>query len=262
MKKFYTLFTCSLFTAFLMAQNPVPNPGFESWIGPQPENWFNSTAITQSTDKHSGTYAAKGEKTNGGSDPQLSAGSGNGFSVNSRYTYINFYYKFNKVGNESIEVSLYMDNPSFTIGQASATISTATSVYKAFSAQISYTGSGNPTDCTVDILINNAPVGSYFIIDDVSLSTSPLGVEEVQKDVPVLDVYPNPASSFLKINFPGGFQTENATIDITNILGQQLKQAPLSALSSIDISDLANGNYIVALKSDEMILTRKIQVVK
>ena len=59
MKKLYSFIPALFFAFLVMAQNPVPNPSFETWNGTDPVSWSNSSDLTQSTDAHTGTYAAK-----------------------------------------------------------------------------------------------------------------------------------------------------------------------------------------------------------
>ena len=260
MKKIYTLIPAILFALIIQAQNPITNSSFETWSnGVYPDGCSNSSNLTKSTTAHTGQFAAKGEKLSGGGSPQLSIGGGNGFPVSVHYTYLNFYYIFNKVGTEAISVTLYLDNDNtaVTVGGASPTISTASSTYQAFSVPISYTGTG-ATSGTLDIVLQNNTVGSYFIIDDISLSTSPLAVEEIEKESSTLHVYPNPALNTVQIHLDA-VNGKATTILLTDITGKTIRE--LNATSNnitVDISDLPSGNYIVAVKNDEMIQTKRL----
>lgn len=66
MKKLFTLAIIGFLTMQLaIGQNPIPNPGFESWSGNTPSGWSTLSMIIplskieKTTDKHSGEYAVK-----------------------------------------------------------------------------------------------------------------------------------------------------------------------------------------------------------
>src|SRR4051812_37833623 len=221
MKKLSAVLFAMIVLLCAKAQNPIPNPSFETWTNPAyPDGSQYSSNITKSTTAHSGQFAVKGEKLSGGGDPQLSIGGGNGFPVSVHYTYLNFYYIFNKAGSDAISVSLFLDNDNTgaTVGSASPTITTASATYRAYSVAISYTGSG-ATTATLDILLQNNTVGSYFIIDDISLSTTPLAIEEIEKESSTLHVFPNPATNAVHIRFEE-LKGATAAIQITDVTGR------------------------------------------
>lgn len=257
MKKFYVTLLTFAFVGCAFAQN-IPNSSFETWSGGDATGWTNSDYVTQSTDAHTGTYAARAEYTGSGS-PTLSVGSGNGTPTTTRWGYLNFYYKFNKTGNANITVSLYMDNPNFTIGQAATTISTGSSTYKAISIPISYNLSGNPTLCTIDMFLNGSSQGSYFIVDDVTFSATPLALNDAGQYIP-FSVFPNPAQSWIKINLEKTADV-NTTLQLLDVTGRELKLETLTGeVTLLDVSDLPQGLYYVAIKHNGAIETKKIVI--
>ncbi len=260
MQKIYYFIMALILTSGLYAQNPVPNPGFETWTGTDPDGWSNSEYITKSTDAHTGSNAAKGAFTGTGI-PMLSVGAGNGFSTNTRWAYLNFYYKFVKTGSATISVSSYFDNPNYTIGQALRTISNASSGYTAVSIPVSYNLSGNPTDCTIGISLQNGSTGSYFIVDDVSLTAVPLFVETIEKESSLLHVYPNPATNTVAVDFETAAIKGTTLIKFTDLTGRIIKElAPASNHVLVDVSDIHAGNYLVVLKNDGMIKTKRLVI--
>ncbi|RMB58004.1 T9SS C-terminal target domain-containing protein [Dokdonia sinensis] len=80
---------------------------------------------------------------------------------------------------------------------------------------------------------------AYFFIDDV-LSIADFRIHSDIK------LYPNPTSNFLTINLPENIILKK--ILIVDMLGKQMLS---SAKSSIDISDLSSGNYIVQLTTNK-----------
>jgi hypothetical protein len=75
-----------------------------------------------------------------------------------------------------------------------------------------------------------------------------------------INIYPNPTSEILNINF---LQTQrrNTEVVITNLLGEQVKEARNKSQEErveMDVSNLPNGIYFVSVKTTEGIFTKKI----
>jgi hypothetical protein len=81
-------------------------------------------------------------------------------------------------------------------------------------------------------------------------ATSLLGNAEVTMTKPALKLYPNPASDTLGISL--GQELTNATVTITDMTGKVvLKKSNISdSQIDLDISSIANGNYIVKVVAD------------
>jgi uncharacterized repeat protein (TIGR03803 family) len=73
-------------------------------------------------------------------------------------------------------------------------------------------------------------------------------IEQIENVHPLL-LYPNPASTQIIIQIPGGYNYgAYATLAITNTLGQLISKQPVKqALISFDVSNLANGIYYMNL---------------
>jgi subtilisin family serine protease len=69
-------------------------------------------------------------------------------------------------------------------------------------------------------------------------------------------VYPNPASTYLKVDFPAGFNT--ATLTIYNNLGQLIKQQNIEIDSFVNLEDLVQGIYYYTVKSRDFLQTGKL----
>src|ERR1700752_3656649 len=101
MKQIYLALSFSILYFFAHAQNPIPNPGFETnWSNGKPNGWGDSRDITQVTPGHSGTYAAKGEKSASTYPALISTTSGTGgITISQDFQYFNLYYQFNSVSS-------------------------------------------------------------------------------------------------------------------------------------------------------------------
>jgi hypothetical protein len=87
---------------------------------------------------------------------------------------------------------------------------------------------------------------------------------EVNVDIYTIDglnevnVYPNPVNSELHIT-----NIENAKVNIYNIVGALVKTVEKgTSMTTIDMSALAEGTYIVKIFSENTVISRKINVVK
>ena len=86
-------------------------------------------------------------------------------------------------------------------------------------------------------------------------ASSSTGIEKVEKNK--LKVYPNPASSYIKID-----NIENTVVNIYSISGALCKSEYISTNRSIDISDLPNGIYQIKANIDDKIYSQTINIVK
>lgn len=115
---------------------------------------------------------------------------------------------------------------------------------------------------------------SYYYIDDVCVSLNPtdcgidttgmyLGVEGEEKEVAKIEVFPNPAKDYLRLNYTIG-DNSNLSSALENMLGQRI--LPSAAISSwgadnVNISGVANGVYLLKVMQHESIVdTRKIVI--
>lgn len=81
-------------------------------------------------------------------------------------------------------------------------------------------------------------------------------LEDELKNNIIIDLFPNPISDNLNINFNN--LPNNTTISITNLLGQSLRSISINELNNnINISDLENGIYNVNIYSDGTLINSK-----
>ena len=72
-------------------------------------------------------------------------------------------------------------------------------------------------------------------------------LEEAQAERMDLKIYPNPTKDFLQLeNLPF---SANTSIEIFDMMGRLVKQT--SYLSPVSISDLAKGNYLLKVHTEE-----------
>ena len=99
----------------------------------------------------------------------------------------------------------------------------------------------------------------YYGNDDIALrfyAGEGLGV--AQNIAENIQMFPNPTNGI--VNFTN---VENATIEIYNLMGQVVaSMSNASENASIDLSGVANGNYVVRIVKDGAIATSKLNIVK
>ena len=102
-------------------------------------------------------------------------------------------------------------------------------------------------------------IGGDNFVFDYTLSTNQYIVENS------LSIFPNPVSSSATINFDLVNQVD-AIINVTNIVGQKVYSKDLGRLMSgahteqIDMSSLGNGLYLVQIRLNDEVVTKKITV--
>jgi len=87
-----------------------------------------------------------------------------------------------------------------------------------------------------------------FVNVDLSTSTANIEAHDIQ-------IYPNPASSYLKVELPDGLH--NGDFQIKSIDGLNIKTGILHDKMNIDISDLSKGIYILNLRKDSINVSKK-----
>ena len=286
MKKIFTLVSClfltGMFTVNIQAQT-IPNNGFESWSGTNiATSWkSNNTAtvffLRQSTDKHSGTYAAQILTLANGSAGNLSGiltlGTVNfttpqtvtgGIPISSKPTDLHGYYKYTAgsgADNASITVTMtkWLGSSHITLASASftTTLGTSTTTYTLFTIPITYSPNTIIPD-TFNITCKSsqttAVIGSILLVDDLAFTTS-TGIDEPINFEP--SMFPNPANDKLFLNLSG----EDYNITITNMIGQPVVSASTKKKSYIvETSQLPVGLYIVNFESKSHHFTKKLLV--
>jgi len=101
-------------------------------------------------------------------------------------------------------------------------------------------------DINGELYVSNLS-GSVFKISDALLSID----ENTQNTI---SIYPNPANTVLNIDFFGTAITNSTTINIFDIQGKLIKSIlkdNIDTFTSINISDLKSGFYILKVKSED-----------
>lgn len=290
MKKFLRLALSCLLPALAFAQNPVPNPGFETWSGGQPTGWYVNNLPggpptgTQSNDARSGTSAFKGEVVNffgAALAPAFFAGSLSNqfFPITQRYARLTGYYKFSSAGPDTFSLGVSIcDANTNAFGGGGIKISAPASSYTRFEIVIRYdSGSFTPAFASITGSIggannNPATIGTFILLDDLELSGVATGVaENISANQPATITlhqnYPNPfnPSTTFAFSLPEASHVELA---IFNALGQEVARLVDQRLPAGDhrwqweAGALPAGLYVYRLRTSERVLTKKLLLIK
>ena len=121
---------------------------------------------------------------------------------------------------------------------------------------------GNTTTVNAETEINPSAVAQLGNIDmPASKTTAPGGVNELQADNS-LKLYPNPTSGNLNIQWENQ-ATGNATVSVSDIIGHEVYNTTItlgseSGNTSIDLSNLKSGIYILSIKSEVNSFTSRL----
>lgn len=184
-----TALACVVLSAPLQAQNPILNPGFEIWSGDELVDWGTTNdaapgSVTQSSDAHSGSSAARGNVLEVFPGyrigPWIQAGDmGMGFATQTRWGALEGYYKFNAVGGDHIIVFVALFTDTLAVGVGSVLIDASASSYQLFSVPIFYADSTTTPDSAYAYAMlmganteQGPDTASYFLFDDWSMTMS------------------------------------------------------------------------------------------
>ncbi|MDR1878938.1 MAG: T9SS type A sorting domain-containing protein [Bacteroidales bacterium] len=99
---------------------------------------------------------------------------------------------------------------------------------------------------------------SYCAIFDVRNIENPDNSISEASILGAMEIYPNPVNDQLKIRNAA----EAVSVEIYSITGQLVKTTEVVGDADIDMSNVANGVYVVKMRNGKQIRTEKIQVVK
>ena len=278
-------FLAFVVTLSVPAVGQVLNGGFESWTAGTPDNWFTNSAaglyttISQTTDSHSGSYAAKGSVATFNSTPippLLFAGTAEqGFSVSARNSSVTGYYKFTPSGGDSLYVVVLMSKAGSTIGDGLLSTGATVSSYTAFTVPISYVTNDVPDKVTIEFEIapaNGSTVhsGSVFEVDDVALGAATSvgeGPSQTPATYSLAQNYPNPFNPSTTISFSVP-KASFVTLKIYDILGNEVstlvnrEMGPGSYTETWNAQSFPSGIYFYRLFAGPFSDTKRLVLMK
>lgn len=108
-----------------------------------------------------------------------------------------------------------------------------------------------------EVMLMFIPISNYgnnLYVDNIKIQTINVGIDEVNAENS-FSIFPNPATSFILIQSQNFF----SEVSIINILGEKVFSKTCALKSEvIDVTALQNGIYLVQLKINDQMSTRKI----
>jgi hypothetical protein len=323
MKRFFTLVLLAVALNSAYSQSNIPNGDFENWynvvlsatlnydeLGTGPtDNWIstlNSLAavpptaggpgpvtVFKTTDKYSGTYAAKAVSANFPLGPVSIFIPGMiGTAVmdmvgvkallgrpcaDCKPLHLKGYYKFEPVNNDSCAAVILLSRWNATakkrdtVGYGRWVQKSPVTHYTEFDVPVNYTGTGAVDTITI-LVVSSAnfdvvsfvgsqgEVGNTMYVDALSLEYS-AGIEQALMPEVGVSLFPNPASDVLNIRLSK--EIRHGSFDIYNGSGKLMGSFNASSLeSTIPVYSLVNGTYYFRLKEEGKLLNTGSFVIK
>ncbi len=165
--------------------------------------------------------------------------------------------------NINFETSIYLDE--FDPESVSKDIYVGIACYKNGLENLYLGGSNDMPNkgwiCRYDL--DGQGMGGINVTNDAAAPAIALGTVTPTSTIATseaneITMFPNPSNGI--VNFTN---VENATIEVYNMMGQVVaSESNANANASIDLSGVANGNYIVRIVKDGEIATSKLNIVK
>ena len=288
---------CFFFSTFIQSQE-IPNAGFENWSGNNPVDWlvvnnqlYNN--VTPSSTAHSGSSSLRAEIIEYSFPPAPSVPAiplifvgntpGATIPVSQNYSSMSGFYQYYPTNTglnlgPSFLVTLY-DNENNTVAQGEVDLVSETiSSWQSFAVPLDYSdGSGNPAtkaSITISIKLETSDFGSvygtYFLVDDLAFEGT-TGITKEDNNIPagfsLEQNYPNPFNPATNINF--NLPEESlVNLKVFNIQGEEVATLVNEKLSAgtyktdWNASEMTSGVYIYVLKTKNIILSRKMILMK
>ncbi len=265
------------------AKAQIPNAGFETWTNSTtPASWGTDnipsvvTAVTQSADKHSGSYAAQAQVASYAGNPYPPTLVSHQFPVAQRYTSLSGYFKFAPVGGDLIGIVVYMMKNSSPIGIGGGVDGTTYSTFTQVTVPIIYQDSITVPDSAwiqlaigADTLTSTLHTGSTFIVDDLSFGTSSAVTElpGIPKEYRLAQNFPNPFNPSTRIEFSLPHES-HVLLKVYNLAGEEVatlvNEHRTAGNYSVDLNAarLTSGVYFYKLAAGPYFQTRKMLLIK
>jgi hypothetical protein len=242
------------------------NANFDNWSTNNVygfKNWSATTRdVTRTTDSYSGEAAAyipvsdfgDGLFVGGnlilGEIPEI--GKRQGIPYNVTNDTLSFYYKFNSVNEDSANVIISLFKQAFPIGGENVVLEPTTEYQL---KKIPFNSPFSPDTLSLifavaQAQINPASLGSVLYIDDVKLNSAPFNAlfEKAKQYDELINVFPNPAQNELYVELDG---SQNIEYLVTDVAGKILISGVTSNKTTVDLSSLKNGIYLMSLQTND-----------
>jgi hypothetical protein len=274
-------FVLVLFSTTLFSQ--IPNAGFENWTNSDPVGWITldifGDAVSQSSDSHSGSSAAKMQIIGFSGTtfpPILFSGY---FVLSEKPGSLTGYYKFVPTdANEVFSVFITLYQGLGFAGSGYWETSQTISSYTQFTVPIEYfPPEVIPDSAYIEFLLTDTTsegtggIGSYALIDDLGLGGF-VGIKEIANNkVPtsyeLMQNYPNPFNPSTKIEY--SIPEESfVELKVYNLIGQEVAtlvyqhQKAGTYRADFNAEGMQSGIYIAKLTTNGFTRVVKMTLLK
>ncbi len=161
------------------------------------------------------------------------------------------------IGNLTVTTKLIFTGTSGTFNLRVNGNIVGTIPYSATTTTTTITGINIADDVIISIT-DNSTTSNRVAIDDLSWTcySGSLGFKKiVQED---FTIYPNPSKGNFNINFDNS--NSDYTIEIFSLLGQKVFEKENTRSSSVSVTNLQKGTYLVKITKDSKSITKKIEI--
>jgi hypothetical protein len=265
------------------ANAQIPNAGFESWSGGNPDGWFTNnvtgyTFVSQSSAPHSETSALQGTVLSifgfGSSPIIISGADGIGFPETTRPAALHGFYTLTSSGGDYLNITVALQKNGAGIGAGTVELA-AKGTYTEFGANITYISADAPDTAIIEALVlsqgGTAHVGTVFTLDDLAWGAPVTDVPQHAATLPTEfhlgQNYPNPfnPSTVISYELPS---INDVRLTVYDLVGREVAtlvnatQAPGSYKVTFEGANLPTGLYLYRLSAGNFVQTRKMMIVK
>lgn len=161
------------------------------------------------------------------------------------------------IGNLTITTKLIFTGTSGTFNLRVNGNIVGTIPYSATTTTTTITGINIADDVIVSIT-DNSTTSNRVAIDDLSWTcySGSLGFKKLDQED--FTIYPNPSKGNFNINFDNS--NRDYTIEIFSLLGQMVFKKENTRSSSVSVTNLQKGTYLVKITKDSKSITKKIEI--
>ena len=241
----------------------VPNP-----LGGIVNNWtaeWNGLGVSRTTDSYSGNYSLIVHNWYS----YLQGGISYHNAISYTPQYLQGYYKYNTSGSGSNGLSQGKATVTLTRfnGTSNDTIATGSYLFDSSNVFIPFQLNIGLTSLIADsvsIYIVNAGIGNscqgfnnicnLLYLDNLTLSTIPVGIENLISNENVVSVFPNPFTTETTFKTDEAFK--DATLEVYNSVGQTVKQIKNISGKTVTLfrDNLPSGLYYIRMRQDSKVI--------